>query len=512
MSLCVFLALALAGVTSAQTPIFSPKIVNHSAPTVLRRFENSTLFQLAAPGYAKPILLLDLRASSRFDAGVAYGRLLAHEIVSTFTNLIQTLIPNSKIEKAALFAFLDFEWSAFLEQGTPQEFRDEMAGIAVGARAVGVPDAVDYIKYGVVVSSVATGDVEFDIEQLLHEQCGKVLHIKWLCDLVPHEGSQAERSAAIAALASQYRLYRQSLKMGCSHFGVWGPRTAGGRFFSARNLDWLADSGIADNKLLTVFHPSSDNGVARHPHVTVGFAGLLGALAGMSADGITVHEAGDDNDEETFVGMPWTLRLRYIMERASTLAEARALWRASDNTLGINHGIGSAADSAYLILEVKANYTAFFSANDAREKASPYGSPLPYALWRTNHGYDPEFIRTARGNGKPHGDSLTRYMLIHDTFTLYGGTLDANGTSATQLIGDAEAVNLTAVPGDKGGEDRSSFVTCSGPTAVKGSNILSVTFVPAEARMYVAFEEGRGAAHVPACCGSYVAVDMKPFF
>jgi hypothetical protein len=31
----------------------------------------------------------------------------------------------------------------------------------------------------------------------------------------------------------------------CSMFAVWGPRSAGGQLFSARNLDWEKDTGIS---------------------------------------------------------------------------------------------------------------------------------------------------------------------------------------------------------------------------------------------------------------------------
>ena len=51
-------------------------------------------------------------------------------------------------------------------------------------------------------------------------------------------------------------------------------------------VDWLTDLGINQYKLLTVHHPPSG-----FSHVTVGYAGIWGAMAGMSSKGITVHEA-----------------------------------------------------------------------------------------------------------------------------------------------------------------------------------------------------------------------------
>ena len=52
--------------------------------------------------------------------------------------------------------------------------------------------------------------------------------------------------------------------------------------------------------------------------MTFGYLGVWGALAGMSANGLTVHEANLEENEITFDGFPWLLRLRYIMENAAS--------------------------------------------------------------------------------------------------------------------------------------------------------------------------------------------------
>jgi len=69
-------------------------------------------------------------------------------------------------------------------------------------------------------------------------------------------------------------------------FGVWGSRTEDSRLFTGRNLDWISNSGISKYKLITVHHP-----INGHAHATVGWAGIWGAITGMSSQGITVHEA-----------------------------------------------------------------------------------------------------------------------------------------------------------------------------------------------------------------------------
>jgi hypothetical protein len=56
-----------------------------------------------------------------------------------------------------------------------------------------------------------------------------------------------------------------------------------------------------------------------HAHATVGYAPLWGAITGMSAMGLTVHEANLEENRITFEGVPWLLRLRLVMEQADNL-------------------------------------------------------------------------------------------------------------------------------------------------------------------------------------------------
>lgn len=160
--------------------------------------------------------------------------------------------------------------------------------------------------------------------------------------------------------------------MQCSMFAAWGSRTEGAELFSARNLDWSKDTGINKNKLVMVVVPDDGS----NPSVTLGFVGLYGTLAGMSAKGITVHEANLEENVISFTGFPWTLRLRYIMEFADDLQIARTCWESTTNTVGFNHMIASGGDAqtyaggkltdVALALETMYGYTAYFADNDPR--------------------------------------------------------------------------------------------------------------------------------------------------
>ena len=112
-----------------------------------------------------------------------------------------------------------------------------------------------------------------------------------------------------------------------------------------RNLDWETNTGVNKNKLITVYHIDG-----KIPHLTLGYPGVVGALTGMSAAGITVHEAGLSSIHESEVGFQWALRLRYIMMNANNLAESLNIWKKTNNTLGMNFMIGSGNDGKAVAL------------------------------------------------------------------------------------------------------------------------------------------------------------------
>jgi len=286
----------------------------------------------------------------------------------------------------------------------------------------------------------------------------------------------------------------------CSNFGVWGSRTPEGELYSGRNLDWSKDTGVNQFKLITVYHPPN-----AHAHATVGFAGITGALTGMSSQGITVHEANLESDRDTFYGFPWTLRLRAVMERASTLAEAKDLWESTNNTCGFNHAVGSVQDkdSPFMLIETDGGHSAYFeTAMDPREVNAEGGDPRPDALFRTNHGFDPETIAHYQWNGtSADADSQSRYALFPALFdAVEPGT-----------YGALEAVATVAVLGQKGAD----YYQCGGVgTYDDASNVISAAFAPSPGAgtLYASWEVGTGDEWTPACCTTFVQVDMESWW
>ena len=504
LKVAVFVVVIVISIGTTRAAYFTP--TTSPMPTLfpIATYNTSVLYGANVTGYDSPFLLANISGPTRFSIGYAWATLLATRSIENYGFIMQAICNGDALVQGILELFLDIQFHLFATQQLPQEYQEELRGIRQAMSDAGFQTHSMITDRAVVLSSFP-GDVASNIEWLLLNELGLGPHFfarrNSLQDGAKARGIHFE-SQVKAVLETAAKFFHRS----CSHFGVWGSRTDTGELYTGRNLDWLANSGIAQNKLLTIVHPPE---VGRFPHVAIAFAGMWGALTGMGASGITVHESGDDNKMETLQGFSWTLRLRYIMEMASTMSEALALWRATNNTLGINHGIGSAKSRQYVAIETKASYSAYFFDNDTREaqriiNGTQYGFPLTEAVWRTNHGYDPTWLSTAI-DPKPGKDTFARYMLLHDTFLLYA----SQGTGA---IGALEAVNLTAIVGDKGDPPTPErFTTCPAQNP-GGINVLSATFLPERHKLFVAFENGLNATHTVACCNPYVEMDMTKFW
>eukprot|EP01114_Cavostelium_apophysatum_P014540 TRINITY_DN379_c0_g1_i1.p1 TRINITY_DN379_c0_g1~~TRINITY_DN379_c0_g1_i1.p1 ORF type:complete len:548 (+),score=118.60 TRINITY_DN379_c0_g1_i1:165-1808(+) len=452
--------------------------------TAISKSQNSTLYtvDLADPAYDWPIFVADLHGS-RYNMGYDYGVLLGQRIESMYWTFLAKIIGDTWEDELIIDAIqpaLDWQWDNWLSAEVPTEFLEEIAGIGVGGHQVGVLD-LDRIVTRVICLANAPGDMQDFILILLGEW-----DPKWQAKYARH----IQRTETVSGLQ-------------CSMFGVWGSRTTDGSIYTARNLDWNKDTGMAKFKLITVFHP--DDG--KYAHATNGFAGLYGALTGMSSQGLTVHEANLEENEITWNGFPWVLRLRYIMENAANLEEAKTVWEATNNTVGFNHMVGSGSDAQSLVFETMHDYTAYFLADDPREANAVYksgdetvqiGFPLKEALWRTNHGYDPVIREHYEWSQSNNSWSFQRYMFLYRGFTYYE---DAN-----IQMDDLAAINMTSIVGDKGHHAYSCY------NNTDGTNVLSATYHPAKNQMYVAWEDGTQDSWRPACCNTYVLFDMTEWW
>lgn len=244
-----------------------------------------------ASTYKESPFVLDFgEHTSAFEQGYDGGYLLGQYYVENFNNLMITLLGDNVLEPAfvkLISRFLDWQWNDYMKPHVPEYYQQELAGMTAGGIAAGVKDDVGAIaSWGIVLANFP-GTIS-NLKLVLQDELKTHLSTNSL------PMTKDEVQNLIDALKPNW------LGLTCSMFGTWGTRTVNGKLFTGRNLDWIKDSGISAYKVVSIYRPK--DGFA---HATFGWAGIWGAITGLSSQGVTVHEANLESDDITFQGFPW---------------------------------------------------------------------------------------------------------------------------------------------------------------------------------------------------------------
>lgn len=211
-----------------------------------------------------------------------------------------------------------------------------------------------------------------------------------------------------------------------STFAIWGDRSFNKYLFTSYNLNWLKNTGLTKEKLITVYFIDG-----RSPFLTTGFSGLWGVFNGMSSAGLSIQESESPSFVWSDTGIPWSLQQRLILEKATDLSSAVNLFDNTKTMFGMNHLIGSAIDAfkgtGAQVIETINQYSTVFKDNDVRERDAEFdgvkiGRPLKDALWRTNNGYDPKIISNLVNTPSYDSPTIKKYYIIHDAFKYFEPT------------------------------------------------------------------------------------------
>ncbi len=124
----------------------------------------------------------------------------------------------------------------------------------------------------------------------------------------------------------------------CSLFGAWGQATIADRHvYQLRALDYETGADIQHHPAIVVHVP--DEGI---PFANIGYAGMIGAISGINAEGIALSEIGDSYDKanDTFDGMPFPYMLRDILQFDDSLASAIDRVRRTPRTTSLMYALG----------------------------------------------------------------------------------------------------------------------------------------------------------------------------
>ena len=392
---------------------------------------------------------------------------------------------------------LDNAW-ARMAPFTPKRYLEEMDGIAQGAMEVGVDLSVADLHRIVAATN-------FD----LYKREERAL-----------EFMDGETLAALQNLGQQQ-------SMSCTMLAVWGSRTVDGKMFSFRNLDWLSQSGMHEDKLITVYRP--DKGIAT---VTMGYAGVTGCLAGMNGKGLTLSEVGAFSVREELDGTPWTLIARQMLEDSLNLDEAVAFIQQAKHTIGYNYLVADGDPEQFgtpafspcaAAFETNFECCETFFADDPREraavwvdpegKAHNYGLPMTEAIMRadTAFGHRSRELQAADdGPGDPNntgnpwgrdfsGSSYTScHKPMHDMVHAY-----ETGKEYVFPVRNSRVVEAGA-PRKIGVEETLDIAATVAHNTERLDendwNVMSVVYAPTDGDFWVAFEScdaSRGWKNAP---------------
>jgi hypothetical protein len=359
------------------------------------------------------------------EMGRQYG-CLTGDYVCRQADRILTIFTGEGISPFLARLFMDRAWKRLRPHVPPQYLR-EMAAIAEGAREAGFRLALRDLERIMAVTNL---DMYRREERFLEIIAPK-----------PLAGIARKLSRSVMPAGTP-------APMSCTMFAVWGSRTVDGKCFSIRNLDWLSQSGMHEDRLITVYRPDG-----RNAFVTMGYAGVTGALAGMNDQGIALSEVGAFSVSEEQDGTPWAFIARRVLEESDSLEDAADIIKKAKHTLGYNYLIADgdpenfgkdAFQPCAASFETNFSCCEVFYENDEKERAAVwidpdgekhfYGVPLKEATLRadTDFGASTRALQAADdgpgeaanlGNpwGGADGDStyVTCHLPMHDMICAY---------------------------------------------------------------------------------------------
>ncbi|HOX37819.1 MAG TPA: C45 family autoproteolytic acyltransferase/hydrolase [Candidatus Brocadiia bacterium] len=212
----------------------------------------------------------------------------------------------------------------------------------------------------------------------------------------------------------------------CTCAAATGKATVEGKTYFARSLDYDLDIGndhvLQDNATLIVYKP--DNGI---PHANVAWAGFIGSISGMNAEGIAIADMTSDTKDESFDGMPMIFLIRKVLWEAKTADEAVLILKAGPRASGFNYMIADGKAGQLRAVEAAHSAVEVFTPDSYSMKWLPH-TKLVDCVWRSNHFISPELAKGQRDvydprNG-PESDSWLRYFIFGQFLKENHGKID----------------------------------------------------------------------------------------
>jgi hypothetical protein len=298
-----------------------------------------------------------------YERGRQHGTALGERIRHLRSCVIDDLVFGKGPAMGTAFLTVLYGILARMHPNIPRELRDEMRGVADGAK----------IAYRDVLLINCFDDILHALIQL-NPVLAPVLHHRFVKPVLGWLGSPPTPTPGFA----------------CSAFALTGSASATGSPIHGRNLDYLINDGFVDPEgivprelrqhvVVFVVRPTRGRAFA-----SVCWPGFVGLVTALNMDGLSLACLTSTVSRETANGTPLLLLYRMIAQYAGTLDEAEWLLRGTRRTIGNNLTVSSGP------------------ANDARGFELTMGqvravAPVGGVVVTTNHFQHPAMVEIQTG-------------------------------------------------------------------------------------------------------------------
>lgn len=148
-------------------------------------------------------------------------------------------------------------------------------------------------------------------------------------------------------------------RIGCTAVSVGGARSADGHLLVGRLFDFEGGREFDINKVVMTVRPK--NG---HAFVSIGWAGLTGAVTGMNDAGLWVSINAGASVGQAYVGRPIIMVAREILQHCATISEAVEALKHADVFVSDGMLLASAAENRAIVAEIGPTGLAVREMND----------------------------------------------------------------------------------------------------------------------------------------------------
>jgi len=211
--------------------------------------------------------------------------------------------------------------------------------------------------------------------------------------------------------------------VGCSSFAAWGEKSEDGSLILGRNFDFYAGDDFAKDKVVAFIKP--DEG---YPFMMLTWAGMIGAVSGMSNEGLTVTINAGKSKIPLIAKTPISILTREILQYAKNIEEAIAIAKKRKVFVSESIMVGSAHDKKAVLIEVSPNNFGVYEVPNSNDQ-----------LLCSNHFQSAELKNDKRNLYQiENSHSKYRYEKLVEDFNEHP---KINPNIAAEILRDREGLN-----------------------------------------------------------------------